>query len=77
VEEIWDTSMGRGSQDGNSVPGSIELFDTERLFELHDFRIARVTPKGESIEQFPACMHLVLDLVDKYPRDSLATHILD
>jgi hypothetical protein len=54
-----------------------ELFDTERLFELRDFRIARVTPKGEAIEQFAACMHLVLDLADKYPRDSLAAHILD
>jgi hypothetical protein len=51
------------------------LFDTERLFELRDFRIVRVTPKGEAIEQFAACMHLVLDLADKYPRDSLATHI--
>jgi hypothetical protein len=37
-----------------------ELFDTERLFELRDFRIARV-----------------LDLADKYPRDSLAANILD
>ena len=54
-----------------------ELFDTERLFELRDFRIARVTPKGEAIEQFAASMHLVLDLADKYPRDSLAAHILD
>jgi hypothetical protein len=53
------------------------LFDTDRLFELRDFRIARVTPKGEAIEQFAACMHLVLDLADKYPRDSLAAHILD
>jgi hypothetical protein len=39
--------------------------------------IARVTPKGEAIEQFAACMHLVLDLADKYPHDSLTTHILD
>ncbi len=54
-----------------------ELFDTERLFEFLDFRIARVTPKGEVIEQFTACMHLVLDLGDKYPRDSLVAHILD
>jgi hypothetical protein len=54
-----------------------ELFDTERLSELRDFRIARVTPKGEAIEQFAASMHLVLDLADKYPRDSLAAHILD
>ena len=53
------------------------MFDTERLFELRDFRIARVTPKGEAIEQFAACMHLILDLADKYPRDSLAAHILD
>jgi hypothetical protein len=53
------------------------LFDTERLFELCDFRLARVTPKGEAIEQFAACMHLVLDLADKCPRDSLAAHILD
>jgi hypothetical protein len=28
-----------------------ELFDTERLFELRDFHIARVTPKGEAIDQ--------------------------
>jgi hypothetical protein len=34
-------------------------------------------PKGETIEQFAASMHLVLDLADKYPRDSLVTHILD
>ena len=54
-----------------------ELFDTERLFELRDFRIARVTPQGEAIEQFAASMQLVLDLADKYPRDSLAAHILD
>jgi hypothetical protein len=53
-----------------------ELFDTERLFELRDFLIARVTPKGEAIEQFAASMHLVLDLADKYPRDSLDAHIL-
>ena len=49
----------------------------ERLFELRDFRITRVMPKGEAIEQFAASMHLVLDLADKYPRDSLAGHILD
>ncbi len=34
-------------------------------------------PKGESIEQFADSMHLVLDLADKYPRDSLNAHILD
>jgi hypothetical protein len=34
-------------------------------------------PKGEAIEQFAASMHLALDLADKYPRDSLAAHILD
>jgi hypothetical protein len=54
-----------------------DLFDTERLFELRDFRIARVMPKGKAVEQFAASMHLVLDLADKYPRDSLAAHILD
>jgi hypothetical protein len=54
-----------------------ELFDTERLFELRDFRITRVMPKGETVEQFAAWMHLVLDLTDKYPCDSLAAHILD
>jgi hypothetical protein len=54
-----------------------DLFDTERLFELRDFRIARVMPKGEAVEQFAASMHLVLDLADKYPRNSLAAHILD
>jgi hypothetical protein len=31
-------------------------------------------PKGEHLA---ASMHLVLDLADKYPRDSLAAHILD
>ena len=46
-------------------------------FELRDFRIPRVMPKGEAIEQFAASMHLVLDLADKYPRGSLAAHILD
>jgi hypothetical protein len=54
-----------------------ELFDTERLFELRDFRIDRVMTKGEEVEQFVTSMHLVLDLADKYPRDSLAAHILD
>jgi hypothetical protein len=34
-------------------------------------------PSGEAVEQFAASMHLVLDLADKYPRDSLAAHILD
>jgi hypothetical protein len=34
-------------------------------------------PKGDAVEQFAASMHLVLDLADKYPRDSLAAHILD
>jgi hypothetical protein len=59
------------------MPVFSELFDTERLFELRDFRVARVTPKGEVIDQFAACMHLVLDLADKYPLDSVGTHILD
>ena len=54
-----------------------DLFDTERLFELRDFLVTRVMPKREAIEQFAASMHLVLDLADKYPRDSLAAHILD
>ncbi len=54
-----------------------DLFDTERLFEFRDFGISRVMPKGEAIEQFAASMHLVLDLADKYPRVSLAVHILD
>jgi hypothetical protein len=54
-----------------------ELFDSERLFEFLDFHIARVTPKGEAIDQFAASMHLVLDLADKYPSDSLDAHILD
>ena len=48
-----------------------DLFDTESLFEIRDFRITRAIPKGETIEQFAASMHLVLDLADKYPRDSL------
>ncbi len=54
-----------------------ELFDNKRLFELRDFRIARVMPKGEAVDQFATSMHLVLDLADKYPRDSLTAHILD
>jgi hypothetical protein len=62
-------------------PGSFaflgDLFATERLFELRDFRISRAMPKGEAIEQFAASVHLVLDFADKYPRDSLAAHILD
>jgi hypothetical protein len=41
------------------------------------FRIARVMPKGEAVQQIAASVHLVLDLADKYPRDSLAAHILD
>ena len=31
-----------------------DLFDTERLFELRDFLLARVMPKGEAVEQFAA-----------------------
>jgi hypothetical protein len=54
-----------------------DLFDAERLFEVRDFRIPRVMPKGEDIEQFTVSMYLLLDLVDKYPRDSLDAHILD
>ena len=42
-----------------------DLFATERRFELLDFRISRVMPKGEATEQFPACMHRVLGLADK------------
>ncbi len=42
-----------------------ELFDTERLFELRDFRISRVMSKDEAVEQLAASMHLVLDLADK------------
>jgi hypothetical protein len=33
--------------------------------------------KGEAVGQFAASMNLVLDLADKYPRDSLAAHLLD
>ena len=54
-----------------------DLFDTESLFEIRDFGIIRVMSKGEAIEQFAASMHLVLDLANKYPRDSLVAHILD
>jgi hypothetical protein len=54
-----------------------ELFDNKSLFELRDFHMVRVIPKGEDVEQFAASMHLVLDLVDKYPRDFLAAHFLD
>jgi hypothetical protein len=53
------------------------LFDTERLFELRDFRIARVMPTGDTVEQLVVCMHLVLNLAEKYPHNSLAAHILD
>ena len=53
------------------------MFDTESLFELRDFRIARVMPKGDTVEQLAACMHLVLNLADKYPHNSLVAHILD
>ena len=49
----------------------------ECLFELRDFRIVRVMPKGESVEQLETSVNLVLDLIDKYPRDSLATHMLE
>ena len=44
-----------------------ELFHTERVFDLLDFRVSRVMPKGEAVEQFDASMHLVLHLSDKYP----------
>ena len=54
-----------------------DLFATERRYELRDFRISRAMPKGEATEQFAACMHLALGLADKYPRDSIAPHILD
>jgi hypothetical protein len=54
-----------------------ELFETDRLFELRDFRISRVMPKGEAVQHLTASMYLVLDLAGKYPRDSLAAHILD
>ncbi len=69
--------MEQASTRSRSFAFLSELFDTERLFELRDFHIARVMPKGEAGEQFAASMHLVLDLADKYPRDSLAAHILD
>jgi hypothetical protein len=55
----------------------IELFDTECLFEPTDFRISRILPTVETVEQFTASVHLVLDLADKYPRESLVVHILD
>ena len=38
------------------------LFDTECLFELRDFRITSAMPKDEDIEQFTTSMWLVLDL---------------
>ncbi len=42
------------------------------------FAFLELCPKVRlAIEQFAASMHLVLDLADKYPRDSLAAHILD
>ncbi len=34
-----------------------DLFDAEHLFELRDFRIARVMPKGEAVEQFAASIY--------------------
>jgi hypothetical protein len=71
----------RESVDMLTRPGSFaflsDLFDTQRLFELRDFRIGRVMAKGEALEQFAASMHLVLDLADKYPRYALAAHIMD
>ena len=54
-----------------------DLFAAESLFELRDYRISRVMPKGEAVQQFAASMHLALDLADKYPSDSSAAHILD
>ncbi len=42
-----------------------DLFDTDRLFELHDFHTTRFMPK------------LDLRVPDKYPHDSLVVHILD
>ncbi len=55
-----------------------ELFDTESLFDLRDFPVSRVMPpKGDAVEQLAASMHLVLDLADKYPHNSIAAHILD
>jgi hypothetical protein len=32
----------------------------------------KVMPKGDAVERLAACMHLVLDLDDKYPHNSLA-----
>ena len=54
-----------------------DLFDTERLFELPDYRVARVIPKGEDVEPFVVSMYLVLDLTDKYPHDYLTTHFVE
>jgi hypothetical protein len=34
-------------------------------------------PKGDTVEQLPTSMYLVLDLADKYPHNSKAEHILD
>jgi hypothetical protein len=70
--DLVDTLTRSGSFDFLS-----ELFDTESLFELRDFRISRVMSKGETVQHLTASMHLVLDLADKYPRDSLTAHILD
>jgi hypothetical protein len=34
-------------------------------------------PKGEAVDQLAASMHLSLDLANKYPHNSLASHILN
>ncbi len=47
----------------------------DRLFEFRDFRISRVVTKGG--EDIAESIHLVLGLTDRYPHDSIATHILD
>ena len=62
---------------GQVLSLSLAICSTQSVF-LSSATFALLEPcKGAAIEQFAASMHLVLDLADKYPRDSLAAHILD
>ena len=57
---------------------SLAICSTQSVFlRSPTFAFLELCPKGEAIEQFAASMHLVLDITDKYPHDSLSTHILD
>ena len=49
-----------------------DLYTQNKLFELRNFRLPRTTPKGDALDDFAACMQLVLSLAEKFPRQSLA-----